>query len=237
METDLERKIRALLRKAEGSSFEEEADAFMRKAQELMFRHGIDEERLWANDPSRREKIEVAKIKIADNKPGSMHRRIILSQVARVNHSKMWYTPGSDYSSIAGYPNDLLFVEMLFTSIITQMNFKEAMALAHSNGVHPKTFRSNFAAGFADRINERLMENFQAAQAAVKVDEPGMSIALLDRKKEVDNWVKDKYNLRAGSAGNQGKYNAGARAAGQSAANSTDISGGRGHLKSRKALT
>jgi hypothetical protein len=240
MESDIQRKIRGLLKKAEATAFEEEADAFLRKAQELMYRHGIDEERLWAADPSRRHKIEVRKIKILDGKAGSMHRRIILSEIARVNHCKMWYSPGSDLSSVAGYPNDLLFVEMLFTSIKTQMSFKEAIALAHSVGVHPKTFRSNFAEAYTGRICDRLAENYRLVTAAVKSESaPGTAIALIDRKTEVDQWVRDKYKLRAARNNNSsGKYDHSARAAGHAAADSTDISGGRGKNlgAGRKAL-
>lgn len=89
MDEKLANKIRGLLRKAEATQFEEEADAFLRKAQELMMTHGIDEERLWANDPSRRAKVETVKVKVPDNKPGAMEKRIILNKIARLNHCRM----------------------------------------------------------------------------------------------------------------------------------------------------
>jgi len=239
MESDIARKIRGLLKKAEGSAFEEEADAFLRKAQELMFKHGIDEERLWATDPSRRHKIEIRKVKIPDNKPGSMQKRIMLNSIAKVNHCKMWFNQGKGESSVAGYPNDLIFVELLYTSIVTQMAFKQAMAQAHASNVHHKTFKSNFADAFASRIHERLMENHRRNQVAIQASEPGMAIAIMDRKTEVDNWVKSKYRLgSARGSSNSGTFNSQAYAAGRQAADTTDISGGRGGKlgSGRKAL-
>ena len=228
MDANIARKIRALLKKAEGTQFEEEANAFLRKAQELMMRHGIDEERLWATDPSRRHKIETIKINIPDNKSGAMSKRLMLSAIAQVNHCNMFYTPGKGESTVAGYPNDLLFVEMLYTSIVKQMSFKEAMALAHSS-THHKTFRANFSEAYAGRISERLFENYRLAKQTISNETPGTAIALVDRKQEVDDWVRSKYRIKSSSSsGSSGRYDSGARAAGRSAAETTDISGGRG---------
>lgn len=234
MDEKIANKIRGLLRQAENTPFEEEADTFLRKAQELMITHSIDEERLWANEPSRRQQIETVVIKIPGNKPGSMQKRIILNQIARLNNCRMWYS--GDHASVAGYSGDLLWVEMLHTSILTQMNFKMAIAQAMSEGANARTFRTNFADAYSSRICSRLKKMY--AQASQEVTgEAGTDIALRARGEEVEKWVNDRVSLRNTSYQSSARYDSGARDAGRTAADNTDISGGRGRVGAgRKAL-
>src|SRR6266576_632804 len=119
-------KIRGLLRKAEGTDNEHEASSFYDKAQQLIMRYAIDEEQMWANDPDKRSKIETLDVVIMDRVTGADGKRTILHACAKANRCQMWYSPGRDRSTIAGYNSDALFVEMLYSSILTQMNFKMA---------------------------------------------------------------------------------------------------------------
>src|SRR3954469_24189165 len=68
-------KIRGLLRKAESTTFEQEANTFFAKAQELMLRYRIDEEALWKLDPERRANIDQIFITLRDRDSGVMHKR------------------------------------------------------------------------------------------------------------------------------------------------------------------
>src|SRR5574339_993610 len=116
-------KVRSLLKKAESTPFEEESAAFFAKAQELVIKYAIDEEALWRNDPSKREEIITADIEIKDRGTGSAMRQM-LYQVATNSRCRMWYRPGGNNSTIAGFSSDVIFTEMLFSSIRKQMNFK-----------------------------------------------------------------------------------------------------------------
>jgi hypothetical protein len=223
-------RIRGLLRKAEGTNNEHEAEAFFAKAQELIMRYAIDEERMWSDDPEKRSKIETLNIKIVDRSAGADYKRKILNACARSNRCQMWYSPGMDQSTLAGYSSDILFVEMLYKSIVTQMNFKMAFAQAVSKGVHHKTFKNSFIAGFSSRISMRFGEMNRKKMDDLASEGTGMELILADRAAKVAQWVDE--NIRLGRARSTGSRNidAGAYSSGTNAANQTDISGGRGRV-------
>ncbi len=230
--------IRNLLRRAESTPFENEANECLRAATKMMTSLAIDEELLWANDPERRSKIEKQEFTIPDKKAGAQHRRIILNQIAQLNNCKMWYKPKLGISYVAGFPKDLLFVDMLYTSIITQMNFKMAMAQAVSTE-HHKTFRTNFTIAFCDTICLRLVEFYAKNEAELDTEYSGsQALVLVSRKKQVDKWVEAEIGkLRSAAVSSGGKYSPGARAAGELAGKTTDISAGRQNLsQGRRAL-
>lgn len=222
------RKIRGLLRQAEGTDNEHEANAFLQKAQELMLRYQVDEEHIWRNDPTKRTKIEQIKVKIPDKSPGAQYKRIILANIAQVSSCRMYYTEGAGTSTVVGFPVDLAWVEMLFVSIMTQAQFKMALAQAHSTS-HVRTFRTNFWGGFSERIDQRLRDTYVKAQTATDVGSSAGSTALAirDRRIKVDDWVKQNLRLGAGRSSSSGRYDGGARDSGKFAADTTDISGGR----------
>lgn len=229
--------IRNLLRRAEGTNSQHEAEACIRKAQEFMILFSVDEEELWQRDPSRKQKIDKQEFNIADKVAGAMQKRIILNTIANLGNCKMWYTPGRHKSYVAGFPSDLLFVEMMYTSIITQMNFQMAMAQAMSTD-HHKTFKTNFLDGFSDRITTRLSEMYREATTAVTATGSN-ALVLRDRKAAVNEWVEEEVgNLKAGKASrSSGAYSHSAQSAGRQAANTTDISGTRrGMNKGAKRL-
>lgn len=225
----LEHKIRSLLRKAEATDFEHEADAFIAKAQELINRYAIDEEELWANEPEKKVGIETRVIRIEDRKVGSHEKRQILNSIAMSNRCRMWYNEGMSTSRIAGFPTDLLFVEMLYTSVITQMEFKMVMEQAFSDD-NPKTFISNFMIAYANTIAKRFAA---ITRKNVETITNSQEIALRDRSQEVAVWVEQNLNLRSARAKADPNYSHKARTAGEKAAYETDISGGRNSLEER----
>lgn len=230
-------KIRAILRKAESSTFEAEANTFFAKAQELMLRYRIDEEELWRRDPHKRTTIEQVYIAISDKDAGSMFRRLILRTVAELSSCRMYYKSNQGTSVVVGFSNDLIWVEMLFSSIIVQANFKmahaQAMAQANDPRLNSRTFRNNFWEGFQESICFRLHDTYRQAQREVNLaqspsQEAGSAIALQDRKAKVDAWVNANLSLGRGKAvRGSSTYNEGAQKSGKFAAGTTDISGGR----------
>ena len=225
-------KVRSLLKKAESTPFEEEAAAFFAKAQELTIKYAISEEQLWKNDPSKREEIITAEIEIKDRSGGADSLRAILHQVATNSRCRMWYTPGRNRSTIAGFSSDVLFAEMLFVSIRAHMNFKYAMSLATGMSSHPKTFRNSFCAGFADTICERLQEQLRNQQAWLNDHQTNTgqssSLVIRDRRQKVDEWVNSTVRLGKARRSSTSIKDINALGAGRVAGMTADISGGRG---------
>ena len=225
-------KVRSLLKKAESTPYEQEAAAFFAKAQELVIKFAIDEEELWKNDPARREEIVTANIEIKDRAGGAESLRHILHQVAINSRCRMWYAPGESRSTVAGFSSDVLFTEMLFASIRAHLNFKYAMALANGRTSHPKTFRISFCAGFADAINERLREHLKNQQEWMRnqpmTDGTSTDLVIRDRRQKVDDWVNDRVSLGRARRSSTTIRDTRAAGAGRVAAQTADLSGGRG---------
>src|SRR5439155_7533472 len=126
-------RVRALLAKAESTTFPEEAEALSAKAQELMACHAID-----------RALLEAA---ASDSTPGASGRRIViddpyarpksllLAEVADANRCKAVWSPDFGWSTVFGADDDLDIVELLFTSLLCQAT--AAMTAAGSSAEGP----------------------------------------------------------------------------------------------------
>lgn len=236
---DVFRRIRGLLKKAESTPFEEEAAAFMAKAQELITRHSVDEELLWASDPSRRSKVETIKIPLKNRMSGSYNKKMLLNTIARQNSCQCWYWMREDQMEVAGYPNDLIFVEMLYSSINVQLNFALAKSLALNEGtMNTRAYKRDFTAGFCDRVVSRLQKMKRDADEYIRQNsEPGTDLVLASRQEKVNNWVKENVpGLRMSSQQDRSTHSR-ARAAGDIAGSTADISGGRGGTVTRGNAT
>lgn len=229
------RKIRALLRQAENTPYEEEAISFLEKASELMLAYAIDEETLWASEPDKRPKPIIHTITIPSNKTGAQYQRVILNGICKANRCKMWFT--RDECSIAGYENDVLLVEMLFTSVKVQMNLQLAKAIVSSGitGQKIKTFRANFLEAYGNRIYHRFKEIQERATAT---NTPTGQELVLHRSASVEHFVEGlNLRLRSSKTTSTKNYDHNAQRAGKNAADKTDISAGRNQLKNKRVLT
>lgn len=237
-------RVRGLLNKAENTPYEEEAATFLKAAQSMIAKYAIDEEALWKNDPSKREQIHTEDITIKDKQAGAHYRRMVLNQIAVNNNCRTWYTPGTDTSTVAGFPSDTIFVVMLYTSVMTHMNFSMAHALAKytAEGRSTRTFRKSFTAGYCDRIVSRLQEIRREQQAYLRqqVNAEGTStdLVLRSRADKVEDWVKENIRLGRSNWRDSGRFDSQARGAGHMAGNTADLTGGRGGQVSggKKAL-
>jgi Protein of unknown function (DUF2786) len=226
-------KVRSLLRRAEATDSEFEAEEAIKKAQMFIMRYAIDEEELWRNEPEQRATIETITIHIPDRKVGSMEKRFILDAVARANRCKMWYTRGTGVSTVAGHNSDLLFVEMLFTSILTQMNFKLAIQQAVNEDVNPRSFIASFHHGYADRISRRLADLSRENIAEVRNDSPGMELVLADRSAAVEKWVNSRIRIKTSTYSRSSSDETGYYS-GRKAADETDLHTSK-HIKGGRA--
>lgn len=160
-------RVRALLAQAESTTYEEEAEAFMAKAQELIARHAIDEARLHTVDdigePSWR------RLHLED--PYAQEKANVIAAVGTANRCRVVWDTQFLWATVIGYDHDLDAVELIGTSLLAQAT---AAMLRHGSTVDPsgrsrtRSFRRSFILGFAQRIGERLRRatDDQVADAA-----------------------------------------------------------------------
>ena len=178
-------KIRALLAKAESTTFPHEAEALTAKAQELLGRHRIDEaalgdghgngpggRRIWLDDPYASAKFS------------------LLSAVARANRCEAIRLGGLDVCHVVGFPSDLEVVEVLHTSLLVQATTAMAAAGRQVDArgrTRTRSFRQSFLVGFAARIGQRLRDANAAGEAeGVAAHGPDLLPVLARRSQEVE---------------------------------------------------
>jgi hypothetical protein len=149
-------RVRALLAKAESTSFSEEAEAYTAKAQELMARHSIDYALLSVTAGSADEPIGR---RIGIDNPYEAPKALLLDVVARANRCQSVWSSAFGFATSLGYPADLDAVELLFTSLLVQATTavvqagKQRDAYGRSS---TRSFRQSFLTAYAQRIGERL---------------------------------------------------------------------------------
>jgi hypothetical protein len=158
--------IRALLAKAEATTFEAEADAFTSKAQELMTRHSIDAAVLAAHAAGAGSHAGIRSRRVHIDHPYADEKSGFLAVIAEVNGAKCVWSPSAGFSTLMGFPVDLQLTDVLFTSLLVQATHASTLATAHDRRLRTPSFRRAFLVSFADRIAERL----EAARAQVTHD-------------------------------------------------------------------
>lgn len=149
-------RVRALLAKAESTSFPEEAEAYTAKAQELMARHSIDYALLSVGSGARDEPVGR---RIGVDNPYEAPKVLLLDAVAGANRCRAIWSSSLGFVTVLGFAADIDAVELLFTSLLVQAT--AAMMRAGSRrDAHgrssTRSFRQSFLTAYAQRIGERL---------------------------------------------------------------------------------
>jgi hypothetical protein len=184
-------KVRALLAKAESTSFVAEAEAFTAKAQQLIARHAIDVAVLAVGDTA----DAPSAVRLAVDDPYADPKSFLLQVVAQSGRCRAAFHPSIAMSTVVGFPSDIAGVEMMFTSLLVQAQAALAAAARTAPaGSRPRSrvFRSSFLEAYASRIGQRL-QAINDATVAESTAERGPSIlpALLAREAEVDDALDD----------------------------------------------
>ena len=108
-------RARALLAKAESTAFEEEADAFLSKAQELMTRHNLDRAALEEPEGGV-DGVEARRCWLDD--PYLKQKGYLLAVVAQANRCRTVSVDEYGFVTIFGHPDDISATEALFTSLL-----------------------------------------------------------------------------------------------------------------------
>ncbi len=163
-------KVRALLAKAESTTFPEEAEALSAKAQELMARHAIDEAMVGGADGP--DDIPGgARLPVDD--PYARAKSILLAEVASANRCSAVWSESLGFSTVFGYESDLEFVEVLYTSLLVQATSAMVAAGSHVDVYgrsRTRSFRHAFLLAYATRIGHRLREAEAASEAAAAAE-------------------------------------------------------------------
>lgn len=217
-------RIRALLAKAESSTFEAEAMAFTAKAQELMTRHAIDAAVLHQQPGA--DRASPVTIRVPIDPPYVDAKSLLLQTVAEAGRCRTVFHGGLDLSTVVGFADDVAAVELLFTSLLLQA--QTALADAARNAppgtrVRSQGYRSAFLLSYTERIGHRLREINDAVYADVEADQGSSFLpALRSRAGEVDQAVTDRFGELASSRV-RGGYDAAGWASGRLAADNAQI--------------
>lgn len=171
-------RVRALLAKAESTTFPEEAEALTAKAQELMARHAVDQAMLDAEDSSDSGSMGPSGRRLGVDDPYAGAKALLLEEVAAANRCRSVWSPDLGFATVFGFELDLATVELLYTSLLVQAT--AAMAAAGSRvdrhgRSRTRSFRQSFLVAYATRIGARLREAAKASEAAA-AEEYGPSL-------------------------------------------------------------
>lgn len=243
--SDVARKIRALLDKAENTPFPAEAEAATRKAAELMAAHRISNAMLEAGAPQAADQITARVVELSRG-PYVGARQSLLAGIAfafgvRVVYTTHWHGRTVE---LFGYAGDLEAVEMLYTSLLLQATVA-AGAESVPRGQSAVTWRRGFLVGFAETVEQRLREVMaeatadaeRAARAAgapstrrtgADPTAPSVAVVLAERSARLDAEYRRRYGRLARGRG-QAPVARGARERGAAAGARADL-GRRRHV-------
>ena len=141
-------KVRALLAKAESTTFPEEAEALSAKAQGRMARHAIDEAMGSAGaGAGARVGDGPTGVRVPVDDPYAGAKSILLSEVAAANRCRAVWSKGLGFSTVLGFEADLEFVDVLYTSLLVQATAAMVAAgsqVDRSGRSRTRSFRQGF---------------------------------------------------------------------------------------------
>ena len=164
-------KIRALLAKAESTTFDAEAEAYTAKAQELMARHRIDRALLADAGPAQDADVRGRRIGIED--PYATAKFLLLSGIAEANGARAVWSKDLGSATVLGFPVELAIIEELFTSLLVQATAamrREGSKQDAYGRSRTKAFRRSFLVAYADRVTDRLRHSVEDIVTAVATE-------------------------------------------------------------------
>ncbi len=213
-------RVRALLAKAESTTFPEEAEALSAKAQELMSRYSL--ERIVVETAENGEGVPdpypAAARRLWLDNPYVAAKAMLVGAVAEANRCRTVLSEKLGFTTVLGDEVDLEIVELLSTSLLVQAT--RAMVSAGSQTSRAgrsrtRSYRQSFLLAYATRIGERLNTARDAGTAAV-ADPARLLPVLAARERVVDELFESMFPQsvsRSFSVGNAAGWHAGRAAA------------------------
>ncbi|HWL43291.1 MAG TPA: DUF2786 domain-containing protein [Ilumatobacter sp.] len=189
---DLIARVRKLLAMAEGTTNVNEADAFSRKAAELIAAHRIAPEQLRAGTTG-----ELAVFEVVIGRGAYVRGRLsLLGAVARAQGCRVVFEQRTDgtVALVAGFRTDLDATDLLYHSLHTQA----AGRMANERRGTPaatQQWRRAFLFGYAAEIDRMLTAAAQTAHVERAESHPSASAlpALRARQRQVDEFARQRF--------------------------------------------
>lgn len=185
-------RVRALLAKAESTTFDEEAEALSTKAQELIARHAIDTALL--RDPDDVGAPAVRRIGVPS--PYERAKALLVSEVARANRCRAVHRDDHGWVTVFGYGVELDAVEVLSASLLAQATGAMARQGPRRDAAGRSTTRSYrraFLLGFATRIGDRLRDAVAGEVAAADAAHGRLVPVLAARDDRLEQAIDDAF--------------------------------------------
>ena len=221
--------VRALLAKAESTTFPDEADSFTAKAQQLMARHAIDAALLGAQRGGGGRDVPGGR-RIPVDDPYANAKATLVHCVAQANRSHAILDKPLGLVTVMGFEGDLDIVELLVASLLVQATAAMTAAgrwVDRSGMSRTRSFRQSFLMAYAIRVGERLREaNADTVAEATAAHGDALLPVLVGRSQAVKQLAEEVFpeTKRMGSTA----YNADGWTAGRLAAERASLGPGEG---------
>ena len=207
-------KVHKLLAMAEGSDNPNEADAFSRKAAELIAANRIDPDRLRAGD--HHDDLQVREYELG--RGAYVRGRLALLQAVAEAHGCRVVFQARRHGTVAyvaGFRSDLDAVEVLHASLHAQVAARMA-GERRATAAATQRWRRSFLFGYADQIRAMLEQT--TTEAARNVHPSSAAVpALRARERRVDDYARQQFGrvhaARRPKAATASGWDAGVRAA------------------------
>ncbi|MEH0938150.1 DUF2786 domain-containing protein [Micromonospora psammae] len=149
-------RVRALLAKAESTTFPAEAEALTGKAQELMARHSLD--RALVEATAERPDLPGG-VRLGTEAPYAGAKALLVQEVAAANRCESVWNDDLGFATVLGFPADLEAVELLYTSLLVQATaamLRGRTERKRTSSRRTRAYDESFLNAFALRIGERL---------------------------------------------------------------------------------
>lgn len=246
-------KVGKLLTHAEGSSTEEERDAFLKKAEALATEHSINlalvRKRQADADKSDRDRPTTGSLFSLEALPSTTYRKLAVelgNEIAHAHDARTTIRGKSTYLTFYGFPEDIHLTELMLTRL-TPVMFSESDAYLKTpehkmSGVAGVSARITFCQAFARTVGQRLKEavdetkekvsaSFDSGTTDTAETSHSMELALAEKAVEVADYVAYEFKrigVRGSWSGSRtNNYSASASAAGYDAGRRANLYGRR----------
>jgi len=176
-------RIRALLAKAESTTFPAEAEALAAKAQELMTRYSVDAVLVEDGRPDGLgEQVRSRRVRIDD--PYARPKAQLFFAIAAANGVRGVLHPEYRMVSAVGLAVDLDLTEILLTSLLVQAHRAMLVLGTADTAARGRAFRRGFLSAYAVRIAERLERAREATEAGLREERGVALLPVLARRQE-----------------------------------------------------
>lgn len=244
-------KVGKLLTHAEGSSTDEERDAFLKKAESLATEHSINlalvRKRQADADKSDRDRPTTGSLFSLSALPSTTYRNLAVelgSEIAYAHDARASIRGKSMYLTFYGFPEDIHLTELMLTRL-TPLMFSESDAYLKTpehkmSGVAGVSARITFCKAFARTVGQRLKEavaetkeevsaSFDSGATDTVETSHSMELALAEKAVEVADYVAYEFKRQGvkghWSGSRTNNYSASASAAGYDAGRRANIFG------------